>query len=112
MPGLLVLGSGAALAVAWLVSGVFRRPRRPWRLVPAAGVVAAWTGEQFAAALRHDLDCADYNPNLRQLLHVSYKVAAEMGERFFGALAAGEETIAENVRTNLLRRHILKVFPA
>lgn len=40
LPGLFLLGTGAALAVAWLLRGVVRRPRRPWSLVPSTGLVA------------------------------------------------------------------------
>jgi hypothetical protein len=39
-PGLLLLGTGALLAVAWLVRAVGRRPRRPLSLAPAVGL--AW----------------------------------------------------------------------
>ena len=49
--------------------------------LPPPEAVARWDGEAFAAALRHDAACEAYNPHLRQLLHVGYKVAAEMGSR-------------------------------
>ncbi|MEN6428394.1 MAG: tagaturonate epimerase family protein [Phycisphaerales bacterium] len=78
--------------------------------LPAHGEVCKWNGEQFAAALRHDPACPAYNPNLRQLLHVGYKVAAEMGPHFLTALEQYESTIAENVTTNLYDRHIRPVF--
>ncbi len=54
--------------------------------LPTPAEVGKWDGERFAAALRHDPSCPQYNPNLRQLLHVGYKVAAEMGPRFLNAL--------------------------
>ena len=38
--------------------------------LPAPQAVQAWTAEQYVAALRHDLECDAYNPNLRQLCHV------------------------------------------
>jgi len=74
--------------------------------LPTIAQVRRWNGEQFAAALRHDPACPAYNPNLRQLLHVGYKVAAEMGPRFLTALEQYEPTIAENVTANLYDRHI------
>lgn len=80
--------------------------------LPTPTEVGHWTGQQYAAALRHDQSCRDYNPSFRQLLHVGYKVAAEMGSRFTGALERNSATIARNVTTNILDRHLLLVFPA
>jgi hypothetical protein len=74
--------------------------------LPDPKTVAHWTGEQFAAALRHDPACPAFNPHLRQLLHVGYKIAAEMGPRFLLALEANEPVIAAQVTANLLDRHI------
>src|SRR5437867_4496406 len=50
--------------------------------LPPVETVRNWTSEQFVAALRHDQRCAAFNPHLRQLLHVGYKIAAKMGERY------------------------------
>lgn len=81
----------------------------PARL-PDAQTVAAWTSDQFVAALRHDPSCAAYNADFRQFLHVSFKVAAKLGDTFTDALEANSEIIARNVTTNLLDRHIRPVF--
>ena len=78
--------------------------------LPSPGAVSRWDGEAFAAALRHDPSCNRYNPNFRQLLHVGYKVAAEMGERYLSALEKHEDSIARNVTENILERHIEPVF--
>ncbi len=78
--------------------------------LPALDMVKKWDGELFALALRHDPFCAYYNPNLRQLLHVGYKVAAEMGSRFTDALQRYEDVIAEQVTTNIFERHVRQLF--
>jgi len=78
--------------------------------LPPAATVAAWTGDQYADALRHDPSCEAYNPHLRQLLHVAYKIAAEMGPRFTDALASCANTIAPGVTENILTRHLRPVF--
>ena len=80
--------------------------------LPSADEVNGWTGEQYADALRHDQSCKAYNPHLRQMLHVGYKVAAEMGARYLDALEACESDIAPHVTENLLDRHIRRVFIA
>ncbi len=78
--------------------------------LPTAQEVDKWDGERFASALRHDQSCEQYNPNFRQLLHVAYKIAAEMGTRFSDALKKHENIIAENVTENIYERHIRPLF--
>jgi hypothetical protein len=81
----------------------------PARL-PAPEEVRRWSGEQFTSALRHDRSNPGFNPDLRQLLHVGYKVAAKMGTRYLNMLDRSEEHIARNVTRNLFDRHIKPVF--
>ena len=78
--------------------------------LPSPAEVAGWGGEEYAAALRHDQSCAAYNPSFRQLLHVGYKVAAELGVRYLDALAEFEGVIAANVTENILEQHVKPVF--
>jgi tagaturonate epimerase len=78
--------------------------------LPAPETVASWDETALAAALRHDSACPAYNPNVRQLLHVGYKVAAEMGPRFITALERHAPLIAHNVTENLYERHIRRLF--
>jgi hypothetical protein len=78
--------------------------------LPTAEEVDKWDGQSFASALRHDQSCEQYNPNFRQLLHVAYKIAAEMGTRFTNALHRHETIIARNVSENIYERHIKPVF--
>lgn len=74
--------------------------------LPAPSVVNTWSAENYANALRHDQSCPEFNPHLRQLLHVGYKVAARMGERYLTMVRNCEESVARNVTTNLFHRHI------
>lgn len=78
--------------------------------LPPASEVERWDGRRFAAALRHDQACEHYNPNFRQLLHVGYKVAAEMGRTYLDALKKYEDVIAPNVMENIYERHIKPIF--
>jgi len=80
--------------------------------LPTADEVRGWTSEQYTSALRH-VECSpEYNPSLRQLLHVGFKVAAKMGPRYLDLLEANEPIIARNVTENLFNRHIAPVFLA
>jgi hypothetical protein len=78
--------------------------------LPAPSEVSSWSSAQYTAALRHVPGAAAYNSSLRQLLHVGFKVAAKMGQRYLGLLEANEAVIAKNVTENLYNRHILPVF--
>ncbi len=78
--------------------------------LPTADQVNGWSGEQYAAALRHDQSNKQYNLNFRQLLHVGYKVASQMGERYTNALKKHEAVIARNVMENMYDRHLKRVF--
>lgn len=78
--------------------------------LPPAATVNSWNSAQMCAALRHDPKCKDFNPHVRQLLHVGYKVAAKMGPRYLGLLEQCESAVARNVTGNLFDRHIKAVF--
>jgi hypothetical protein len=78
--------------------------------LPTAADIAGWTSTQFAAALDHDQKSPHYNPSFRQLLHVGFKVAAEMGPVYLDALAKSEAVIAPIVTENIFNRHLKRVF--
>jgi hypothetical protein len=78
--------------------------------LPEPSCLAKWDSERFVNALRHVPSNPDYNRHLRQLIHVGFKVAAEMGHRYIAALEANEEIIGRNVSTNILDRHIKPIF--
>jgi hypothetical protein len=81
----------------------------PARL-PSAATVQGWSSRDFADALRHDPSCTRYNPHFRQLLHVGYKVASELGPRYLDALEAHAAVIAANVEANLFDRHLRRLL--
>jgi len=78
--------------------------------LPDAATVSKWSSAQFVAALRHDPTCKEFNPHLRQLLHVGYKMAAKQGERYLKTVRDCEATISRNVTYNLFERHIKPIF--
>jgi hypothetical protein len=78
--------------------------------LPAAAEVRGWSSEQFTGALRHEPGNPQFNPDLRQLLHVGYKVAAKKGDRYLDALKKFERQVSANVTDNLYRRHLEPLF--
>lgn len=79
--------------------------------LPAPEAVKTWSSDEFVGALRHDPACPALNLSFRQLLHVGYKIPAEMGEAYRQAVREHAAIIAENVTENLYERHIRRVFP-
>jgi hypothetical protein len=78
--------------------------------LPSAGEVSVWNGRKFAASLRHDQGNPDYNPNMRQLIHVAYKLAAQKMDTYFQLLEEHEEVVSECVFDNIYNRHIRRLF--
>lgn len=78
--------------------------------LPAPDTVDGWNSGAYADALRHDQTCDRYDLNFRQLLHVGYKVAAEMGDRYIDTVRAHSEIIGDHVTGNILDRHIKPLF--
>ena len=78
--------------------------------LPVAADVAGWSGPDLAAAIRHVPGHPAYNPHVRQLLHVSFKVAAKQGRRYTDLLEANREVVARQVTENILERHLRPLF--
>ncbi len=78
--------------------------------LPTPEEVEAWTGEKFADTFRHIPGHPDYNSNFRQLIHVGYKVASEMGEKYTSLLEENAEVVGSCVEENIYERHLKRLF--
>lgn len=78
--------------------------------LPSVDEVAGWSSEKFANTLRHIPGHPDYNPNFRQLIHVAYKIAAEMGTTYTGLLEENAEVVGSCVEENIYERHLKRLF--
>ena len=78
--------------------------------LPSADEVEAWDAQQFARAMRHNPEDPLFNPSFRQLIHVSYKIAAELGDEFYPALEKYADAIGKEIEANLCERHISRLF--
>jgi tagaturonate epimerase len=74
--------------------------------LPTPEVVNGWNAEQFAKAIVHNQSCKEYNPDLRQLIHVGYKIAAKKGNVYYSALEKFELNIEKQVFENIFERHM------
>lgn len=78
--------------------------------LPSAEEVATWDAETYARTMRHNQADPLYNPSFRQLIHVSYKIAAELGDEYYPALEKHTEVIGQQVIENIVDRHIKILF--
>lgn len=78
--------------------------------LPSVEEVNGWSGEKFANTLRHIPGHPDYNSNFRQLIHVAYKVAAEMGREYTDLLVKYADIIGACVEENIYDRHLRRLF--
>lgn len=79
-------------------------------LLPSPDEFCLWNGLQVAQSIRHDATCPGYDQNIRQLLHVGYKVAAEFGEIYLQALRDHSKIVGVHVSSNLFDKHITPLF--
>lgn len=78
--------------------------------LPSPDEVAGWNSRKFAASLRHIPGNPDFNPNMRQLIHVAYKMAALRMDEYFRLLDEHKDIVAECVFENIYNRHICRLF--
>jgi len=78
--------------------------------LPSTAEVNGWTSEQFVRALRHVPSDLQFNSSFRQLLHVSFKLAAKAGRRYLDLLEANAEVVGRNVTENIYDRHLKPLF--
>lgn len=78
--------------------------------LPSVSEVNSWSSDKFANTLRHIPGHPDYNPNFRQLIHVAYKVAAELGATYTGLLEKHADVVGACVEENIYDRHLKRLF--
>lgn len=113
---------GEALTLAWRIyeralprAGELIQPYAPVvdidiAALPSAAETAVWTSSQWIEALDHNAACPNYRPQMRQFVHVSFKIAAELGSEFADALGTHREVVGRRVHDNLLHKHIEPLF--
>jgi len=78
--------------------------------IPVLEEVLSWDSKKFAETLRHVQSNPNYNPNFRQLIHIAFKMAADMGEIYTDALKNNAGIIGKQVTENIWERHIKLLF--
>ncbi|MCE5346648.1 MAG: tagaturonate epimerase family protein [Bacteroidales bacterium] len=78
--------------------------------LPSKKEVEGWNSKKFAGSLRHVPGNPDFNPDMRQLIHVAYKLAALRMNEYYQLLEMNEKTVAKCVYENIYNRHICRLF--
>ena len=78
--------------------------------LPDPDEVDKWDADKFARALRHNESDPLYTPSMRQLLHVSFKIAAELKDEYIPALEKHADVIGKQIADNLGERHVKILF--
>jgi hypothetical protein len=78
--------------------------------LPSKTEVTDWNNKKFASTIRNVPGNKDYNPDMRQLLHVAYKLAALRMEQYFKLLEANRDIVSKCVYENIYYRHICRLF--
>lgn len=78
--------------------------------LPSGPEVGKWDNRKFAGSLRHIPGNKGYNPDMRQLVHVSYKLAAQNLDEYLRLLDANEKIVSQCVYENIYTRHICRLF--
>ena len=79
-------------------------------LLPSNQDVSKWSSKKFTDTLRHIKGNPDYNPNMRQLIHVAYKLAALRMKDYYRLLETNEHIVSQCVYDNVYNRHICRLF--
>ena len=113
-------GEGLAFAKALYRDGYARYDEmaKPYLLViqidkaklPTPDAVDRYSAQEYVEALRHDQSCKSFNIHLRQLVHISFKIAAEKGEAYLDLLKAHRAAVEVCVTENILERHVKPLF--
>ena len=78
--------------------------------LPSSVEVSKWNSTNFSDSIRHIPGNKTYNPNIRQLIHVAYKLAALKMDKYNRLLESNEKTISKCVYDNIYHRHICRLF--
>ena len=78
--------------------------------LPSKQEVSEWNSKMFSESLMHIPGSSEYNPDMRQLIHVAYKLAALQMKDYLRLLKTNEQTVSKCVYENIYYRHICRLF--
>jgi hypothetical protein len=78
--------------------------------LPTPEAINGISGSDFAAMMQHDPLSPKFNTNVRQLMHVSFKLAAKKGTRYLDLLTQHSDLVGQEVTSNIFDKHLKPLF--
>jgi tagaturonate epimerase len=78
--------------------------------LPTIEDIQSRSGPALASTLRHVPGHPQFDANVRQLLHVAFKLAAKQGQAYLDLLQRHAEIVGKQVTENLYQRHLKPLF--
>ncbi len=78
--------------------------------LPTPAKVDSWSAQEYVETLEHNQACKRFNIHFRQMVHISFRVAAEKRSQYLALLNANRSSIESHVSHNILKRHIEPLF--
>ena len=78
--------------------------------LPTPAQVDAFGAQEYVEALQHNQACPRFNIHFRQMVHISFRLAAEKQAQYLDLLKTNRASIETHVTNNLLKRHIEPLF--
>jgi hypothetical protein len=78
--------------------------------LPSVSDIKNWNSNKFVESLQNNRNNINFNSSFRQYIHISYKIAAAMGDDYLNAVKQNADIIGKNVTLNIYERHIKPLF--
>ena len=78
--------------------------------LPTPAEVDSFSAQEYVETLEHNQACKHYNIHFRQMVHISFRLAAEKQPQYLALLKSNRASIESHVTDNILKRHIEPLF--
>jgi len=78
--------------------------------LPTPNQVDSFTSQEYVETLEHNQACKRFNIHFRQMVHISFRLAAEKQSQYLALLNSNRSSIESHVTNNILKRHIEPLF--
>ena len=78
--------------------------------LPTPNQVDSFTSQEYVETLEHNQACKRFNIHFRQMVHISFRLAAEKQSQYLALLNSNRSSIESHVTNKILKRHIEPLF--
>ena len=80
------------------------------KALPTPDQVDSWSAQEYLETLEHNQSRKRFSIHFRQMVHISFKLAAEKGPHYLALLKSNRSSIESHVSDNILKRHVEPLF--